>query len=253
MSGRFMLFFVLIVMVSACSSSKKLVSPVARDHSKNEIWAALQQHNKNFQWFHGKASAQIRTAGESQSVHMVIRMLRDSAVWVQIKKFEIEAFRLLVTPQDYTLLHRLESGYERGSVTKLSEMAGVDLTFEDVQQLIFGNIVLPEDQNFAFVREGDNYKVSFTSGNWSFEYVLDAFRLQVQKALVSDDSGKTMRIVFSEYKQALTGPELPHIREIYFPEKPGTEGVIRLDFSELEVDVAKELKFVVPSHYHEFE
>lgn len=238
--------------LSACSPSKKLTSD-AKIYDKEEIIEALNKHNTDFTWFHGKASVAIRTSFESRDVQMVLRMAKDSAVWVLFKKFEVEAARVLITPEDYTVLYRLDSAFETAPLDKISEMAGLELTFDDLQQWIFGNIVLPENNSMQVENETDHVTVAFESGAWQIRYSLDKKNLRMKTAVIRDQNDRELRFEFDEYKKTKTKQVLAHTRTIYFPEQPGVQGIIRFDFSEMELNTPKELKFVVPSHYREIE
>lgn len=236
---------------ASCSTSK--IPVFTKTFSQEEVVAALLRHNHEFAWFQGKATAMIRTSRESQTVKVVIRMEKDSATWFQVKKFEVEAFRMLVTPDEYTILNRLESSYMTGSMDNIREMAGMDISFEDLQNLLFGNIVLPEGDSIDMKQDGEFVIVEFSSGEWQIQYSLDKKQLRIREARIFNEEGKELQVGFESYKKLANGMMMAHVRTIRFPEEPGVQGVLRLDFTEMEVNVPKELKFVVPSHYREFE
>jgi hypothetical protein len=238
--------------LSACTPSKKLTSE-NRFYSREEIIEALREHNQDFSWFHGKASVAIRTSAESRDVQMVLRMARDSAVWVLFKKFEVEAVRVLITPQNYTVLYRMDSAFETAPLYKIREMAGLDVGFNDMQEWIFGNIVLPESDSFIVRQERDFIRVEFESGPWQLSYDLNAKNLRLKTAVLRDDKNRALRFEYDDYKKTKNKQVLAHTRAIFFPEQPGVQGEIRFDFSEMELNTPKELKFVVPSHYREIE
>ncbi|MBK7525327.1 MAG: DUF4292 domain-containing protein [Saprospiraceae bacterium] len=224
-----------------------------KDYTTSDILKALENHNQDFTWFHGKASAEIRTTAESRDVHMVLRMRHDSAVWVVVKKYEVEAARMLITPEEYTLLLRLEDVYQKASFDKIRNMVGINIGFADVQQWMFGNIILPETDSIDVVQNENDITVAFTSGNWSIKYVLDNTNLTVKKASVLDETKREMTILYDHYKKLKNGTYVAFTRSFLFPEGSGATGSVKLKFSEIEVNIPKELKFVIPSHYREFE
>jgi hypothetical protein len=236
---------------ASCSASK--IPAFTKTYSQEEVVAALLRHNHEFEWFQGKATAMIRTSRESQTVKVVIRMEKDRAAWFQVKKFEVEAFRMLVTPDVYTILNRLESSYMTGSIENIHEMVGMDISFEDLQNLLFGNIVLPEGDSIHLKQDGEFVIVDFSSGEWQIQYSLDKKHLRIREARIFNGEDKELQVGFDSYKKLANGMMMAHARTIRFPEEPGVQGILRLDFTEMEVNVPKELKFVVPSHYREFE
>lgn len=60
-------------------------------------------------------------------------------------------------------------------------MVGINIGFADVQQWMFGNIILPETDSIDVVQNENDITVAFTSGNWSIKYVLDNTNLTVKK------------------------------------------------------------------------
>lgn len=246
------ILFLAVIWLVACTPAKKLTSD-NRIFSKKEIIEALNSHNQDFSWFHGKASVAIRTSFESRDVQMVLRMARDSAVWVLFKKFEVEAARILITPRDYTVLYRLESAFETASLDKISEMAGLPLGFNDIQQWIFGNIIVPEKDPSAISYDPENVRVEFESDSWQLSYDLDSKNLRLKTAVIRDANSRELRFEYKDYKKTKNRQVLAHSRSIYFPEQPGVRGKIHFDFSEMELNTPKELKFVIPSHYREIE
>lgn len=241
-----------IMWLTACYPAKKLTSD-AKVFSQEEIIDALNRHNQDFSWFHGKASVAIRTSFESRDVQMVLRMAKDSAVWVLFKKFEVEAARVLITPQEYTVLYRLDSAFETAPLDKISEMAGLPLGFNDIQEWIFGNILLPQTDSLTIRNDKENVRVEFESDTWQLSYDLDNKNLRLKTAVIRDENNRELRFEYKDYKKTKNKQVLAHTRSIYFPEQPGVQGMIHFDFSEMELNTPKELKFVVPSHYREIE
>ncbi|MFZ1703804.1 MAG: DUF4292 domain-containing protein [Saprospiraceae bacterium] len=246
------LFGSLTFLLISCSPLKKVES-IHRDYSQEEILTSLANHNHEFTWFHSKAKAQIRTSTMSHNADLVIRMLKDSAVWVQIKKFEIELARMLISPTDYTILYRLETAYETSSLDKIRDMVGMEISFDDVQQWMFGNIPLPETDLVSISQNEENVLIQFSTKDWRLAYVLDKNTLLLKNAEIRDRSDRILRIQWEDYKKSNNGINVAYSRTIFFPEEPGVTGVIKLDFTEIELDVPKELKFVIPSHYGEYE
>jgi hypothetical protein len=252
MKNNSLFLTILLISIISCASGKKIL-PTKKDHSPSDILKALENHNQEFTWFHGKASAEIRTTTESRDVNMVLRMKQDSAVWVVVKKFEVEAARMLVTPEEYTLLFRLENGYQRASFDKIRDMVGMPVGFSDVQQWMFGNIILPETDSIDIAQNENDIIVAFTSGNWLVRYSLDNTNLKLKQANVLDENNRELTILYDNYKKLKNGMSVAFTRSFLFPEGSGGTGSVKLKFSEIEVNIPKELKFVIPSHYREFE
>lgn len=151
------------------------------ERTQEEVIAALIKRNIDFQWFSGKMSTSVESPDENVSGSMMVRMKRDSVLWVAVKKFGIEAVRLLVEQDQYTILYRLESAYESGNISQINDIISVTANFEDIQQLMFGNIILPENNQVDFRKDSIYYVVHTKVDDIILEYFVNGYNLQLEK------------------------------------------------------------------------
>jgi len=251
---KFPLVFALSLALSlmSCSTSKKIPAKEVT-YTTEDVLVALKDHNHAFEWFHGKGSAKIAGFGQSHHVQTIIRMRADSAIWVLFKKFEIEAIRVLMTPDDYTVLYRLEGGYMKGSTDELKQEAGMDVPYGELQNWLFGNVVIPVTKEVQLTQDEHTVTLQFLHDHWFVTYEIDKMTRQLISVNMKDMKGNIVAMKFGDYKYLESGENIAHFRDIDITSSTGEKAKLTLDFSEIEVNVPKELKFVVPSHYSEFE
>lgn len=253
MKIRFVLWISLAISVMvSCSTSKKIPSK-AVTFTKDDFIKALREHNYSFEWFHGKGNAKVVGFDQSHNVQTILRMQADSAIWVLFKKFEIEAIRALVTPEDYTVLYRLESGYTKGSTYQLTKDVGIDLPFGALQNWLFGNVIIPDEEEVQLTQDEFIATLEFVKDQWTLAYEVDKAVGQLILVNLKDAKGNMMSIKFGDYKTLDSGENIAFFRDIDMTAANGEKARLTFDFSEIEVNIPKELKFVVPSHYSEFE
>lgn len=242
----------ILACLPACSPAKKLPQ-AGIQYTREALIAALQQHNYPFEWFHGKGDVKIDGFDQSHHVQSIVRMQADSAIWMVFKKFEVEAIRFLMTPEMYTVLFRLDNTYMKNTTSIIRNQLGLDVPFNDLQNWLFGNIYLPETEEIDITQTNEVAEIRFSTKGWDITYQLDKKNLQLLTATLRDASQAVITMKFAQYKKLTSGENLAYYREINMRSPQGETAEMRLDFSEIEVNVPKELKFVVPSHYREIE
>ncbi len=239
----------LLVIISACSTKRKLEIGPIPDRTKAEIYQSLIDRNIDFEWFSGKAKTQLETPEESVSGTMNIRVKRDSAALVAVSKFGIEAARIFIDKNDYTVLYRLEGVYETNPIDKLSKIFSVGASFEDIQQLMFGNVILADSSDMKLSKDSIYYIADAKVDGLKLSYYVNGYTLALDKMVVQDVKGRIATTIYSDYKPVGKHGLVAHERFLTFPFSNTESGSINISFSEFDINVKKEFKFSIPSRY----
>lgn len=124
----------LLLLVSSCTSKKKLVSPMA--------------HATSYEWMSAKMNGELtmengETALNSQlstlSFTGTLRMRRDSTIWISASALMgIENLRALITQDSVILINRMEQTYLAEPFSAMEETMGTP-SFREVQSTLLGN------------------------------------------------------------------------------------------------------------------
>lgn len=231
----------------ACKTTKRL-APLP-ERSQEEIIHALKKRNIDFQWFSGKVSTSMESPDENVSGSMTIRMKKDSVLWVAVKKFGLEAARLLVEKDQYTILYRLESAYESGNISQINDIISVTANFEDIQQLMFGNVILPENEEINFRKDSVYYVILTKVDGIILEYFVNGYNLKLEKMNITDKMNRTANVHYTDYRKIDGFGDVAYERTFVFPYSSTANATINMKFSEIEIDVPKEIKFSIPKSY----
>jgi len=241
------IFLSFVVFLIACSTTKKIANP-APERTKEELITALNSRNINFEWLNVKAKTSIESPDETGSADMILRMRKDSIIWIVVKKFGIEAARIQVDKKEYTMLYRLEGLYETNSIDKVNELFSLSADFNDMQQLLFGNVLLP-DSAMTQVVEGDNfYLLSALVDGLAISYKIDAYTLELRQISITDALGRTAEVYYDDYRPVDGFGSISMERKFVFPVDGGI-ATMKLKVSEIEINVPKEIKFNIPKSY----
>lgn len=150
---------VMLVALLGCSSAKKLktgAGEISRDSETAANDSLLEQARTlietgskiPFRTFSSKAKLEYEDMyGIQPETNVYIRMETGKLIWVSITAtfLNIEAARVMVLPDSIIIVNKLEKTIESYPISYISEKIALPLSFDDIQKLIAGNVILTRD------------------------------------------------------------------------------------------------------------
>lgn len=202
------------------------------------------------------ARAQIYAEGGGQSVsaNANIIWIRDSILWVNIRKLGIEAARALITKDSIFLINRLDKTYSARGLESLQKQYSLPEGFPLLQQVVlasawfFPDILLQSD-----IRD-ELHRLSGANGSHGVEYRLEegSFALRTE-TFVQPKDARTLTLGFGDYKKLPGAGLFPYLRSIeaYSPETGAVR--LELELSDIDIESPKNYRFEIPGHYEKIE
>lgn len=237
----------MVVFLMACSSKKRIST--IENRSKVELINALINRNLAFEWFEGKCSTSIESPDENISGSMVVKMHKNKALLVAIKKFGFEVARFFADQEGFVILYRLEKSYEQGTAKEISKIISLQADFVDIQQLIFGNVLLPDVSTLNVRKDSLEYVVTGTANKLTMEYHLSGHDLRLNKYIITDAFGRQAVVEYSNYKLHTDVGNLAYDRQILFTDNNGEKSKISVEFTDIVINKALDIKFQIPEGY----
>jgi hypothetical protein len=234
-------------MTASCTSKKKIVSDTGQKLDQGQVMNIIQRHNITASHFNATGDISVDSPDQSISGTFDLRMKTDSAIVVAAKKFGIEAIRLLVTPRDYTMLYRLESVYTQEPISALARLAKIDLNYNDVAQLVLGNVLMIDPRQAIVEQQGNLYIVSGQSDDLQVSYTIDGANQQITQTKYTDDQGRIITLDFSDYRK-MGSKAIAHARVISLIDNNGTS-TVTIEADVIEIDKSRSIKFSIPTGY----
>ena len=239
------------MLFSNCRSTKPL-SSITVDRSEKEILEALESHNYDFQWFSGEASIHVDSPQETFKGKTYIRMRKDSVIWSIVKKSSVEGGRLLFTPEMYAVINRLDGTFTRGQSAEMLTNVGLSLDFKDIQQAVFGNVILPSDTTYEITKQDtQHYLLTISSAELNIDYTLEANSMFLTSIKIKESSGKIITVKLADYESIDGKTNFAKNRTYTIMDPLQGQTTIALNYKKVEIDVPKQLKFTIPPHYEE--
>ena len=239
-----------IILISIGCRSKKSIEvkgPVP-ERSNLEILTALNDHNHDFEWYSCETGLSVNTPEIGVNAKAYIRVRKDSIIWGSFKKLKAEGVRILVTPESYVALNRLERSYQKGNTTYVFSKMGVSLDFVDVQQAVFGNIIIP-DSTANIEKQGDQYVVKATDQDLQLKYWINAYDLELDALKMVDYRGREIKVLYDDYRELESGQIVPFYRQYIIPSDQGEDGEIVMKVKKIEIDIPKKTRFTINPKY----
>ena len=124
--GLWIVATVIVLLVSSCDAKKKLVS---------------NTHLSDYQWMSAKMTMDISAPGmELNNVSGVLRMRRDSTVWISAAAvLGLESIRTLITQDSVIMINRVNQTYLAEPLSSVASTLKRPLSLQECQSLLLGN------------------------------------------------------------------------------------------------------------------
>lgn len=131
----------IIILSSGCRSKKVVTAPPSVPDENLALWNSAKEEAMQWNTVSMRGRLQYRDDSNNQSGNVNIRMMRDSAIWVNVTKLGFEVARALVTPDSVFLVNRFESGITSMSLVELGQDYGIPPRLDYIQSLLMGQVV----------------------------------------------------------------------------------------------------------------
>ncbi|GAB4493311.1 MAG: hypothetical protein OHK0019_17020 [Saprospiraceae bacterium] len=202
------------------------------------------------------ARAQIFAEGQGQSVNANANIIwiRDSILWINVKKLGVEAARMLITRDSVFLLNRLDKTYSVKDLVSLQRQYSLPDGFPLLQNAVLASAwFFPDISLQSDIKDGW-HRLNGSNGRYGAEYRLEegSFTLR-SESFVQHRDARIVTFGFGRYKKLPGVGTFPYLRNIeaYSPETGALR--LELELSDVEVNIPKNYRFEIPEHYERIE
>ena len=252
--ARILALLALCLLLAGCSGARRgtgTYRPASKMRSPAELLAKIQS-NEHPEVFALSAKARVYTESDEGAVSASanILWLRDSVLWITVRKFGVEAIRALITPDSAFILYRLEQQYTARSLSEVKRQYSLPEGFDLLQRLLLGNAWLPEDVSFQSDIRDSLHCLSGAGPRFAFEYRVEEGSFFLRKArFLQQQEARSIALDFDRYEKLSGIGQFPYLRRIeaHSPEDGGLR--LEIEFTEIEVNVSRPYRFEIPAHY----
>ncbi|MDX1910676.1 MAG: DUF4292 domain-containing protein [Saprospiraceae bacterium] len=247
------LFFLLSAKESGCRKKTTLRAPLpATELRKPDFLLKKLRAQQHPDLYALTAQAKVFIEGDGQSVSATANIiwLRDSVLWVNIKKFGFEAARALITKDSVFVLNRLDKTYTAGGLESLQRQYSLPAGFELLQSVVLAEAwFFPELSLNADIKDG-LHRLSGSNGRYTADYRMPEATFWLQQVFFYEQrEARSVSILFEKYKNEAVAGWFPYLRTVEaFSEESGSLR-LSIEFNDVSFNQPKSYRFEIPGHY----
>lgn len=251
----------------SCRSTKKITTVIAKKDSAVVVvtnpedsdsakgvratLAKVKGKHIDFSSFSSKLKVEYRDdKNRNLDFNAFLRMKKDSAIWVSvIAALNIEAFRVMITPDSIVVLDKINRTVQRKPFSYLKEITKVPFDFNTLEDLIMGNPVYLDNKVVAYAEQDE--RISLSTIGEAFKHYLTVSKSDLSLLFSKLDDvdvarSRTANLAYAQYISA--GPWMfSSLRSISLSEK--TKLDLKLEFKQVEFDKPQLFPFSIPKNY----
>ncbi|MEM7103109.1 MAG: DUF4292 domain-containing protein [Bacteroidota bacterium] len=246
---NFLLLIFLVLMASACKTSKEAVGDLKRKPPRYLV-ERLKDNQRQYEWFSGKGKLKFTSEGKTQSATTNIRMRKDSLIWINVTKIGFEAARMLITPDSVHILLRREKEYYAREFQAFADEYNLDIDFNTLQQIVLGNALLPDSRKLDSKIDPPHYLLTAKDGIYTREFRMGGSDYLLAQMKVSEPStNRTFTVDYETYKAVSNASAFAYDRSAIFTQDDVSQAELDIRFSKIELDIPKNTPFSISSRY----
>ncbi len=253
MVKKFTYFFVLVLLITSCKTTKTVTNTSIVSISTKKIIKNQIKNSFDRKTVKAKIKAKYIDANNAQPLTIKLRLEKDKTIWMSGTFFSVPVAKILITPTRVSYYDKIHKTYFDGNFSLLSQFLGTEVDFEKVQNLLLGQPILNlKNQRYYTEIDQDSYLVFPKKQNKLFDILfwINPTHFKTNKQEISRlASQETVTITYPEYQQ---------ISKVTFPKqikivakKNTNKTILNLEYRAVEFDKTLSFPFKIPVGYKE--
>jgi hypothetical protein len=242
---------IIALLLSSCTATQRLGSDNLRPRSEKYLMKRLVQQQRQADWLSAKFKATYSDEKDVVKFTGNLRMAKDSLVWLNVRKLNVEAARVLITPDSFFVIDRLNNEYLARDFAFLQERFQLPVNFQSFQQLLLGNPVFFTKELTSGIID-QHYSLEGSSNRFQTRYLLNGSDFSLAALEVEDKRERqSFRTGFDDYRKLAKDVDFSYLRTIEVATTEFGLASLSLEFSKVELNVPKTIRFDIPERYTE--
>ena len=199
---------------TGCHHAKDDVAsqPATESRSVNYLLKKLQNHDvSKVKYLNATSKIFVEGEGQSMSANANIIWIRDSVMWVNVKKFGLEAARALITRDSVFMLNRINKTWSARGLESLERQYSLPDGFGLLQQFILASAWLDPKMEMHSDVKDNLHRLSGSNGLLAADYRVEdgSFLLRSQTFMQSRDA-RNVSLSFKNAGRRAVSVSSPH-------------------------------------------
>lgn len=250
-------FLFSLLLLTSCHTSRKLTqgdtaNRQLKKRSSKFLVKQLATKELDVEWLSARARINFKDAAQTRNFTANIRMRKDSVIWMNVKKLNVEAFRILITTDSIYVIDRLEKEYYIKDLKLVEEKFNFPGQFQALQTAILGNSYFFDNQKLAATISNQQYQLTGDNTvRTRSDYFLNGQSYALEKMSFFDvERDRKLTVSLDAYAPVLEAAfQFAYDREFLVESEETGNARIKMELSKVELNVPKSIKFSISSRY----
>ncbi len=202
-------------------------------------------------WMEGRCQIQVESESMNLNGQAIIRVRKDSAIWLSVRKLGFEAGRALIVKDSFYYLDRLNNNFQSFPISYIREKYQLPGDFFYLQALLLGNAPVNHLSDFKIIKkEPADWLLQQINHNDILSVVWDAGN----KRIASIDweqtpGGKLFKMMLGDYKALESKQQFSYFRDLNIQSAETGNLHVTLSFNQVQFNLPVSLRFDIPQRY----
>ena len=236
---------ILSLLLFSCRSKKPVTDTGAgtKERSANFIMKKMISNQVDADWMTGKMKLNVKSEALTMGLSGNIRMEKDKAIWMNVKKFGFEVARVLIEPDSVFVIDRINGERIAEDLSYVQKTMNFPANFEMLQAIMLGNPVF-FTKNFEIENDSTGYKLYSEASTPRSNYFLSSRDFSIERMVFDEvNPQRFMEITQGKYQTAGKNGNFPYFRTFDVDSKETGKVNLKIEFSNVEFDVPKSMPF----------
>lgn len=260
MRKMFGFLWILGIALPSCKSTKQAINTpiqqpkvdtviVHTEHDKVDV-IDLNSYVLDFSTIEGKGSIELDHEGDDYNFDFTLRMIKDSVIWIQLKKFGLEGARVLADQNHMKIIDRLHRTYTQKSWDEIGKQIGAPITFQTLQSILVGDPILVQESLAPVGNDQGTFILKKNQDNIEYTLAVDPEKFLCKYFTINQLlKNQLLTVKNSEPKVLFTPNYFSYLRDIELKVDNKKQLYVVINFDEVIRNTILNVPFEVPSSY----
>ncbi|MEM9929810.1 MAG: DUF4292 domain-containing protein [Bacteroidota bacterium] len=234
---------------SACNKKMKGTDGkdgLTRTSKVARVVQGLEDNRFDTEYLEGRASVKLASKKFNVGGTATIRLAKDKAIWMSVKKFGFEGARALIRPDSFFVLNRLNGDYTAEPLSYIEQKYKIPARFDLLQEMVLGNAVF-FSRDLELTPAGDLYTLTGQDLRFATQHVVDGRGFQLLEMKIKElAQNRTLSIKNADFR-APAGkegePDFAHRRTVNIDTEATGPASLDLTFTRLSFEGPLDMPF----------
>lgn len=155
----------------------------------------------DFEYMHGKARLVFRDNAKEREVKAIIRIRKDSVIWMKLTVIGVQAAQALINKDSITIVSNLDKEYYVFDYSELSKRFNFEVNYQVVQAALLGNPILARKPDDEVGEDAFFNKINQKNGTVMVQNLINKNTKKLERVdLQESGSGNSVKINYSDFQ-----------------------------------------------------